>query len=552
MFVLHFDDPETVASIDANAKMITLYRRCRSRQALEKRLHVTDVVEHGSLLANGCPTRHFRDTPQTRAAIAALKEKELRWINHVLDTRKSTRQFGLRVHSQGPLSLLRLAPSAEKFTHLDDLSKLLSANTHWPALSRGQIKDWLISSKASKKGIRWFQQQGEPFWNSPKMVFGPPPKTSLRTLADIESLSLVVQRCVRVAHTCKSSGYPTPLAYKDAMIWVRSVQATVVEGSLRDDFDEGTESLAERCRQLENHFEMLLHDLRNRLKVKIVLDEKNRGFIVKRSDWKKVKPQTTALQIKKHSVLLTTAAFTDLSNGYLAYKSANSAIEKEHVERLQATAAVSLLLKQAVILDAERSVSAATRGWCWPTPAAAFHLKGAFHPLLAPETVIPFDLTFKGVLVVTGWNSSGKSTLARAIATIALLARANLPVPATDATVPLIDGLGARAGITSSGVNSTFMGHMVQVANLLESATSSTLLCLDELGASTDAKNGRALAKAIAAHLAERAVPTIVTTHFVGLVPPGGTSVYLDQQHRLHYGAIRSDALSYVAQRWGF
>ncbi len=150
----------------------------------------------------------------------------------------------------------------------------------------------------------------------------------------------------------------------------------------------------------------------------------------------------------------------------------------------------------------------------------------ARHPVVerhVPEAFVPNDVTLNGsthqLIVLTGPNMGGKSTYLRQTALLCLMAQAGSFVPARTAKLPVVDRLFARVGASDNIARgqSTFMVEMQETANILHSATSRSLVILDEIGRGTATFDGLSLAWAVAEYLAanSRARPkTIFATHY--------------------------------------
>jgi DNA mismatch repair protein MutS len=150
----------------------------------------------------------------------------------------------------------------------------------------------------------------------------------------------------------------------------------------------------------------------------------------------------------------------------------------------------------------------------------------ARHPVVerhVPDAFVPNDVTLDSseqqVIILTGPNMGGKSTYLRQAALLCLMAQAGSFVPAKSAKLPVVDRLFARVGASDNIARgqSTFMVEMQETANILHSATSRSLVILDEIGRGTATFDGLSLAWAVAEHLATnpKARPkTIFATHY--------------------------------------
>jgi len=123
------------------------------------------------------------------------------------------------------------------------------------------------------------------------------------------------------------------------------------------------------------------------------------------------------------------------------------------------------------------------------------------------------------LLIITGPNMGGKSTVLRQAAIICILAQMGSFVPAEKAKLPLLDRVWTRVGASddlASG-RSTFMVEMTETAAILHNATPRSLVLLDEIGRGTATFDGLSIAWAVAEYLhdsAEHAAKTLFATHY--------------------------------------
>ncbi|RLB17480.1 MAG: DNA mismatch repair protein MutS [Deltaproteobacteria bacterium] len=149
------------------------------------------------------------------------------------------------------------------------------------------------------------------------------------------------------------------------------------------------------------------------------------------------------------------------------------------------------------------------------------------HPVIeqtvTDEEFVPNDTSLDGkdqqVLIITGPNMAGKSTVLRQTALIVLMAQMGSFVPASKAEIGLVDRIFTRVGASDDLTKgrSTFMVEMNETANILRHATPRSLVILDEIGRGTSTFDGLSIAWAVAEALHDRdgqGVRTLFATHY--------------------------------------
>ena len=132
---------------------------------------------------------------------------------------------------------------------------------------------------------------------------------------------------------------------------------------------------------------------------------------------------------------------------------------------------------------------------------------------------IAMDDAENQVLVITGPNMAGKSTVLRQVALMVIMAQMGSFVPARQAEMGLVDRIFTRVGALDnlSQGQSTFMVEMQETANILNNATERSLVILDEIGRGTSTFDGLSIAWAVAEHLHDlngKGVKTLFATHY--------------------------------------
>jgi DNA mismatch repair protein MutS len=149
------------------------------------------------------------------------------------------------------------------------------------------------------------------------------------------------------------------------------------------------------------------------------------------------------------------------------------------------------------------------------------------HPVvekkIAGERFVPntiqMDNEENQLLIITGPNMAGKSTLLRQAALLVLMAHMGSFVPAQSASIPITDRIFTRVGALDnlSQGQSTFLVEMQETANILHNATHHSLVILDEIGRGISTYDGLSIAWAVAEYLHDlkgKGVKTLFATHY--------------------------------------
>jgi DNA mismatch repair protein MutS len=192
------------------------------------------------------------------------------------------------------------------------------------------------------------------------------------------------------------------------------------------------------------------------------------------------------------------------------------------VSRLQAVAQV------VAELDVFASLAevASREGYVRPqlTDDFALEITAGRHPvverMMAREKFIPNDVALTEdarMIILTGPNMAGKSTVLRQVGLIVLMAQVGSFVPATRARIGVVDRLFTRVGASDNLVRgqSTFMVEMSETSAILHTATRRSLVLLDEIGRGTSTYDGISIAWSVSEHLHDTVgCKTIFATHY--------------------------------------
>jgi DNA mismatch repair protein MutS len=169
---------------------------------------------------------------------------------------------------------------------------------------------------------------------------------------------------------------------------------------------------------------------------------------------------------------------------------------------------------------------AAREGYVRPRMSGEFDLDivAGRHPvverMMPRDKFIPNDVHLPRdarMIILTGPNMAGKSTVLRQIGLIVLMAQIGSFVPASGARIGVVDRIFTRVGASDNLVRgqSTFMVEMTETSAILHTATARSLVLLDEIGRGTATYDGVSIAWAVTEHLHERVgCKTVFATHY--------------------------------------
>ncbi len=213
----------------------------------------------------------------------------------------------------------------------------------------------------------------------------------------------------------------------------------------------------------------------------------------------------------------------------------SKAIEAEKFEELRLeissfASSINAIAKVIAKIDTQLSLAKVAEKYQWTRPiidtSDTLKIIAGRHPVIEESigraSFIPNDTILspeRQLMLITGPNMAGKSTYIRQVAIIVILAQMGSFVPAESAHIGIVDKVFSRIGASDDLARgqSTFMVEMSETANILNNATSRSLVLLDEIGRGTSTYDGISIAWAVAEYLlttAKKQAKTLFATHY--------------------------------------
>ncbi len=257
---------------------------------------------------------------------------------------------------------------------------------------------------------------------------------------------------------------------------------------------------------------------------------------ISKSNLKHVPPDYIRKQTLVNGERFITERLKEYEEMVLGAEEKRAALEYDIFEQIQAAiAAENHRIKETGHLIGEIDIlvgladAAAYNGYSCPevNEEGTIDILDGRHPVIEQtvkeEDFVPNDIHLddghQQLLIITGPNMAGKSTILRQCALTVLMTQMGSFVPASKAVIGVVDRIFTRIGASDDLAKgqSTFMVEMNETANILRHATSKSLVILDEIGRGTSTYDGLSIAWAVAEALHDRegkGVKTLFATHY--------------------------------------
>jgi DNA mismatch repair protein MutS len=311
-------------------------------------------------------------------------------------------------------------------------------------------------------------------------------------------------------------------------------------GAIRDGFHAGLDELRDISRNSRQYIAAIESRERSQTGIQSLKIRFNNVFgyyiEVSKSNLALVPSSYERRQTLANAERFTTPELKELESKVLDAEDKILAIEKEVFAEVRSFAASQAArVKQAAVAVAELDVAAALAHVATEnrynrprfSESGEMRIEAGRHPVIEKLTqkdagrFIPNDLYLNSagqfIAVITGPNMGGKSTYLRQAALILILAQIGSFVPCDFALLPIVDRVYTRIGAADNLARgrSTFMVEMTEAAAILNTASASSFVVLDEIGRGTSTYDGLALAWAIVEYIQSHVrAKTLFATHY--------------------------------------
>ena len=310
-------------------------------------------------------------------------------------------------------------------------------------------------------------------------------------------------------------------------------------GFIRDGYDDQLDSLRSASRDGKQWIASLEEKERKRTGIKNLRIKYNRVFgyflEVSKSNLGMVPEDYIRKQTTANAERFVTPELKEMENTILSATEKAQALEYELFTGIRDRVAERVMESQRTAraigtLDALLGLATVAVENSYVRPGLStttrIEIRDGRHPVVEqnPEmNFVPNDTTIdceeQQILLITGPNMAGKSTYMRQVALIVLMAQMGSFVPARTAEIGIVDRIFTRVGAFDdlNRGQSTFMVEMLQLANILNSATSRSLIILDEIGRGTSTFDGLSIAWAVVDYIHDRSrigARTLFATHY--------------------------------------
>lgn len=295
----------------------------------------------------------------------------------------------------------------------------------------------------------------------------------------------------------------------------------------------------DQLRDLEANQNRLLSDLEESLRSETKISSLKikfhqiLGYVIETTaiHKEKIPPRARRVQSLANAERFKTTELESLEEKILSLATRIREAERAEIDRLSAlvreqSSTILAFVASAATLDALQSLAEVSVELDWTTPESVHdgvcaEIEMATHPMISG--FVPLSVRLNAahlqVMLLTGPNMAGKSTLLRLISLIALLHQIGSDVPAKMARISIFDRIMCRMGAQDDLLSgqSTFFVEMKEVAQMLTGATERSLLLFDEIGRGTSTYDGMSLAWAIAEEVHRSHSLSLIATHYLEL-----------------------------------